>query len=77
MRKLTFLTFSNILNNLILHEILTCDDKDTTRFKKNIKEIIQEKTMHKAYRNSSSNIVLNNCLRNIQVRLNSLIECAK
>ena len=54
MRKLTFLTFSNILNNLILHEILTCDDKDTTRFKKIIKEIIQEKIMHKAYRNRTA-----------------------
>ena len=66
------------MRNFILHEILTCDDKDPPWFNKKIKGTIQEKNnAFKVYRNNSSNTVLKTRLRNLQVRLNNSIECAK
>ena len=70
-------TILNILSNFIPHEILTCDDKDPPWFNKKIKRIIQEKNnTFKVYRNNSSNTASENGLRNLQVHLNSSIECA-
>ena len=70
------ITILNILSNFIPLEILTCDDKNPPWFNKKIKGINQEKIMPlRKYLNS--NIVLKTCLRSVQVRLNSSIECAK
>ena len=40
-------------------------------FNKKIKGIIEEKNEFKAYCNNGTNTALDNCLRNLQVRLNS------
>ena len=72
MRKLNFFskTIPNIQRQFILHEILTCNDKNPPQFNKKIKGIIQEKNnAFKAYRNNSGNTVL--------VCLNSSIKCTK
>ena len=54
-------TIFNILSNFILHEIITCDDKDPPWFNKKIKGIIHEKNnAFKVYRNNSSNISFEN-----------------
>ena len=69
-------TILNILCNFIPHEILTCNDKDPRWFnKKNKRNNWRKKNASKAYR--SSNIVLKNRLRNLQVHLNSSVDCAK
>ena len=39
-------TITNILSNYIPHETITCDDKDPPWFNKNIKQLIQKKTVH-------------------------------
>ena len=71
-------TILDILSNFILHEILTCNDKDPPGFNKKIKGMIQKKdNAFKVYRNNSSNVVLKTHQRSLQVRLNSSTECAK
>ena len=49
-------TIKNIISNYILHETITCDDKDIPWFNKNIKQLIQEKNnTYKSYILSDKN----------------------
>ena len=56
MDPLFYKTAKNILSNYILHETITCDDKDPTWFNKNIEQLIREKNnTHKSYILSNKN----------------------
>ena len=56
MDPLFYKTAKNILSNYILHETITCDDKDPTWFSKNIEQLIREKdNTHKSFILSNKN----------------------
>ena len=54
--SLFYKTAKNILSNYILHDTITCDDKDTPQFNKNIEQLIREKNnTYKSYILSNKN----------------------
>ena len=56
MDPLFYKTAKNVLSNYILHETITCDDKDPTWFSKNIEQLIREKNnTHKSFILSNKN----------------------
>ena len=71
-------TVSNILSNLIPHEVLVCDDKDPPWFNTKIKLLINEKLgTYNAYCKNIGNSQLRKNLSPLQQRLHDLIDNSK
>ena len=71
-------TIKNILSNYIPQETITCDDKDSPWFNKNIKQLIQEKdNTYKSYILSDKNPRIFERVKSLQNQLKCSIEDIK
>ena len=71
-------TIKNIVQNCILHETITCGDRDPPWINKDIKELIHEKNQtYKSYRQNKNNTFSVHQFELLQSKLNSLTEKSK
>ena len=71
-------TIKNVIRNYILHETITCADRDPPWINKDIKELIREKNQAcKSYHQNKNNIFSVHQFELLQSKLNFLIEKSK
>ena len=71
-------TLLNILSNIILHEVIVCDDKDPPWFYGKVKSLINEKLKtYNAFCKNIDNSQLRKNLSSLQQRLRNLIDDSK
>ena len=71
-------SIKNIIQSYILHETITCDDRDPPSINKDIKELVHEKKQAcKSYRQNTNNIFSVYQFELLQSKLYSLIQKSK